>query len=92
MQPLILENWPIERLVDYARNPRRNDHAVDRMCSAIKEFGFRIPVVARSDGTVVDGHLRLKAARQLGLSTVPVVLADVRGAKVGAVRRWRNDA
>ena len=35
------------------------DEAVDRMCAAIAEFGFRIPVVARSDGTVVDGHLRL---------------------------------
>lgn len=46
------------------------------MCAAIQEFGFRIPIVARSDGTVVDGHLRLKAARQLNLDTVPVVLAD----------------
>ena len=91
MQPLILENWPIERLVDYARNPRRNDHAVDRMCSAIKEFGFRIPVVARSDGTVVDGHLRLKAARQLGLSTVPIVLADeLTDAQVKAFRLLAN--
>jgi DNA modification methylase len=76
VQSLTLEHWSIERLVDYARNPRRNDHVVDRMCSAIAEFGFRIPIVARSDGAVVDGHLRLKAARKLGLATVPVVLAD----------------
>ena len=61
------------------------------MCSAIKEFGFRIPVVARSDGTVVDGHLRLKAARQLGLSTVPVVLADeLTDAQVKAFRLLAN--
>lgn len=46
------------------------------MAAAIVEFGFRIPVVARSTGEVVDGHLRLKAARKLGLKTVPVVLAD----------------
>ncbi|MFN3629751.1 MAG: DNA modification methylase [Casimicrobiaceae bacterium] len=63
-------------MIDYARNPRKNDHAVDRMAAAIVEFGFRIPVVARSTGEVVDGHLRLKAARKLGLATVPVVLAD----------------
>ncbi|WP_447860941.1 DNA modification methylase [Nitrospira calida] len=73
---LNLQHWPIERLIDYARNPRKNDHAVDRMAAAIVEFGFRIPVVARSTGEVVDGHLRLKAARKLGLKTVPVVLAD----------------
>ena len=73
---LALEHWPTDRLVEYARNPRRNDYVVDRMCAAIREFGFRIPIVARSDGSVVDGHLRLKAARQLKLESVPVVLAD----------------
>jgi ParB-like chromosome segregation protein Spo0J len=63
------------------------------MCSAIKEFGFRIPVVARSDSTVVDGDLRLKAARQLGLSTVPVVLADeLTDAQVKAFRLLANEA
>lgn len=70
------ETWPLERLIDYARNPRKNDHAVDKVAAAIKEFGFRVPLVAKSDGLVVDGHLRLKAARKLGLAEVPVVLAD----------------
>jgi len=46
------------------------------VAAAIREFGFRVPVVAKSDGTVVDGHLRLKAAKKLGLTEVPVVLAD----------------
>jgi ParB-like chromosome segregation protein Spo0J len=46
------------------------------MASAIREFGFRVPIVAKSDGTVVDGHLRLKAAAKLGLVEVPVILAD----------------
>ncbi len=73
---LQLEQWPVGRLVEYERNPRKNDDVVDRMAQAIVEFGFRIPIVARSDGLVVDGHLRLKAARLLGLETVPVVLAD----------------
>ena len=66
--------YPIDSLVEYARNPRKNDAVVDRMVSCIKEFGFRIPIVAKSDGTVVDGHLRLKAARKLGMKDVPVLL------------------
>jgi ParB-like chromosome segregation protein Spo0J len=65
-QPLEIQSWSIDRFVFYARNPRKNDSAVDRMCSSIREFGLKIPVLARSDGTVVDGHLRLKAARKLG--------------------------
>ena len=73
---LQLEEWPTGRLIEYEHNPRKNDDVVDRMAQAIVEFGFRIPIVARSDGLVVDGHLRLKAARLLGLERVPVVLAD----------------
>ena len=60
----------------YERNPRKNDAVVGKMVDAIREFGFRIPIVAKSDGTVVDGHLRLKAAIRLGISTVPVAVAD----------------
>jgi len=54
------------RRVAAARNPRKNDAAVDRMCSSLMEFGFKIPVLARCNGEVVDGHIRLKAARKLG--------------------------
>jgi len=74
--PTNIENWPIEKLIDYARNPRKNDHAVDQIAAAIKEFGFRVPIIAKSDGTVVDGHLRLKAAKKLSMPSVPVILAD----------------
>ena len=65
-----------DSLIEYARNPRKNDAVVDKMVACIEEFGFRIPIVAKSDGSVVDGHLRLKAAKKLGLKEVPVVVAD----------------
>src|SRR5215470_14631169 len=77
-----IQQWPIDRLVFYIRNPRKNDAAVDRMCGSIREFGFKIPVLARTDGEVVDGHLRLKAARKLGswpggdTTQIPVLLCD----------------
>ena len=76
MAELKLEIWPLSRISPYAANPRKNDHAVERMCAAIREFGFRIPLVVRGDGELVDGHLRLKAALALGLETAPVLLAD----------------
>jgi len=81
-QTLQIETWHIDRFVPYARNPRKNDAAVDRMAASIREFGFKVPVLARSDGTVVDGHLRLKAARKLGawpggdITGLPVLLCD----------------
>src|SRR5262249_57012610 len=57
----------LEELIPYAHNPRKNDHAVDRMCGSIREFGFKVPILATSSGAVVDGHLRLKAAQKLKL-------------------------
>ena len=71
-----LESWPTDSLIEYARNARKNDHAVDRVAAAIREFGFRVPILAKSDKTIVDGHLRLKAAKKLGLEKVPVLLCD----------------
>ncbi len=71
-----IESWPIDRLVEYPRNPRKNDGAVDRMCGSIREFGFKIPCLVRSNGEIVDGHLRLKAARKLGIAEIPVILCD----------------
>jgi ParB-like chromosome segregation protein Spo0J len=88
---LTVEPWPLARLIPYAHNPRKNDAAVDRMCATIREFGFRIPVVARSDGTVIDGHLRLKAAQRLGMADVPVALADdLSEAQIKAFRLLAN--
>lgn len=63
------------------------------MVSCIKEFGFRIPIVAKSDGTVVDGHLRFKAARKMGLKEVPVVNADdLTEAQIKAFRLVANQS
>src|ERR1022692_1127084 len=79
---MLIELWSIDRFVFYARNPRKNDAAVDRMCASIREFGFKIPVLARSSGEVCDGHLRLKSARKLGswpagdTTGIPVILCD----------------
>ena len=71
-----IQTWPIDKLVVYAHNPRKNESAVSRMCDSIREFGFKIPCLVRSDGELIDGHLRLKAARKLGLTEIPVILCD----------------
>ena len=72
---------PIGNLVEYANNPRVNDHAVKQMADMIRSHGFRVPILVRSidDGDnyqLVDGHLRLKAARALGMAELPAFLVD----------------
>jgi DNA modification methylase len=73
---MTISHWPIGQFIPYGRNPRKNDRAVDKMVVSVVEFGFAIPILARSNGEVVDGHLRLKAAERLGMNELPVILCD----------------
>lgn len=66
----------LEDLREYENNPRNNDGAVQAVADSIKEFGFKVPIVIDSDNVIVAGHTRLKAARLLGLETVPCIIAD----------------
>ena len=59
-----------------ARNPRKNDEAVDTVAKSIQEFGFENPLSTDSAGTVWCGNTRLKAARKLGIEEVPCIVAD----------------
>lgn len=67
---------PIAWFKPYEHNPRKNDKAVDRIRASIREFGFAVPILARSDGEVIDGHLRLKGAIAENLAELPVILCD----------------
>ena len=63
-------------LIPYANNPRKNGNAVGAVAASIKEFGFKVPIVIDEDGIIVAGHTRLLAAKELGLESVPCIVAD----------------
>lgn len=71
-----IEMWPIERVKEYDRNPRNNDDAVGPVAESIREFGFKVPLLVDKEGVLIAGHTRIRAARQLGLTEVPVICAD----------------
>ena len=76
MGKLQIEYKPIYKVIPYDKNPRQNDDAVQYVAESIKEFGFINPILLDASGTVMAGHTRLKAAKQLGLKEVPVVYVD----------------
>ncbi|MFV0442164.1 MAG: ParB N-terminal domain-containing protein [Planctomycetaceae bacterium] len=82
-----IETWPIDRLIPYDKNPRLNDDAVEAVARSIQEFGFRQPIVVDEEGIVIIGHTRLKAAKKLGFTEVPVHVArGLSPAKIKALR------
>lgn len=83
----VVTMWPIERVIPYARNPRKNDHAVAKVAASLKEFGWRQPIVVDADGVIVVGHTRLKAAQSLGMAEVPVHIAH--GLTAAQIKAYR---
>lgn len=67
---------PINEVIPYEKNPRINDNAVPAVMKSIEEFGFKVPIVIDKNGIIVTGHTRLKAAKKLGMKTVPCIVAD----------------
>ena len=66
---------PIQNVIPYENNPRRNDAAIPKVARLIREFGWQQPIVVDRKNTVIVGHTRLMAGRLLGHQTVPVVVA-----------------
>jgi DNA modification methylase len=91
--PVEIEIWPIERVIPYERNPRINDPAVDAVAASLKEFGWRQPIVVDKDRVMVVGHTRLKAAKKLGLTRVPIHVAkDLTPTQIQAYRIADNQS
>lgn len=72
----IVKIMPIDKLKPYPNNPRKNEHAIEPVANSIREFGFKQPIVIDTDNTIIAGHTRLLAAKELGLTEVPVIVAD----------------
>jgi DNA modification methylase len=71
-----VERWPIEQLIPYANNPRLHSEAdLDKIAAAILKWGWTMPVLADEQGVLLAGAARVGAAAQLGLNSIPVIVA-----------------
>lgn len=73
---MVITEKRLDEIRPYENNPRNNDSAIDATASSIKRFGFKVPIVIDSDGTIVAGHTRYEAAKMLGYEKVPCIIAD----------------
>lgn len=48
----------------------------DEFVASIKARGILEPIQIKSDGTIISGHRRWQAAKQIGLDAVPVTICD----------------
>lgn len=76
MSDLQIKNIEVKKLKPYKNNPRINDQSVRTVANSIREFGFKVPIIVDKNNVIIAGHTRYKAARELGLTQVPCILAD----------------
>ena len=63
--------------VPYQDNPRVHPRKqIQKLVRAIDEFGFLIPILIDDQNTVLAGHARIEAAKQLRLLSVPCIRAN----------------
>ena len=75
----------IEKIMPWERNPRMNEHIIQQVAVSIQQFGFLNPIIAQtSTSKIIAGHSRYKAAKKLGLATIPVIWADLSDDKAKA--------
>ena len=71
-----IQQLELNQIRPYGKNPRKNDKAVKVVVDSIKQYGFQQPIVVDKNNEIIVGHTRYKAAKELGLATVPVLVAD----------------
>lgn len=91
MGKLRIDYVPIDKIKPYEKNPRLNADAVPYIVSSIKEFDFQNPLLLDKNLVVICGHTRLLAAKELGMTELPCIIAkDMSPEKAKAFRLAEN--
>lgn len=72
-----IQHLETKKIKPWEDNPRLNEQAVGAVARSIESFGFNVPILCDRNLTIIAGHTRWKAARQLGLKTLPVIVLDL---------------
>ena len=74
---LLLDDLPLAELRLPSRTVRQLDPAhIREVANSISRLGFCVPVIVGKDNIVIDGAIRVEAARLLGLGRLPCVRID----------------
>ena len=75
VRPLEVVYRPLASLTPDPRNARTHSKKqIAQIVQSIRAFGFTNPILADPEGTLIAGHGRLRAAKDMELAEVPVIV------------------
>lgn len=80
--------WEIDQLKASATNSKKHPQAqIDKLAASIAKFGIANTIQVEADGTIIAGHGRWLAAKQLGWTHVNVIVrSDLSREQAAALR------
>lgn len=79
---------PRDRLHPDAKNPRKtaDENDLDHLGDDLLARGVLVPLLAKPDGTIIDGWRRWLAAQRKGIKELPVIITDKPEAEIPGIR------
>lgn len=75
----VRERVPIKQLKRARYNPRKiSKKELQKLVESIKTYGLVQPIVVNKDYTIIGGHQRVEACRQLGMTDLDVYVLDLK--------------
>ena len=72
---MIIEMMPPGLLKDYEHNARTHSKKqIQEIINSIRDFGFNTAIEVNTDLVILSGHARVRAAKQMGLTEIPVIV------------------
>lgn len=90
-----IQQIDVSLIVPNPNQPRKvfNDDSIIKLADSIRQYGIIQPLTVRKSGynyELVAGERRLRASKELGLKTVPCIIADINDAKSAEISIIEN--
>ena len=69
-----IERFSLSEIKPYPNNPRKNKKGIAAVKRSIEAFGFTQPIIVNAEHVILCGHTRYEAAKELNLTSVPVII------------------
>lgn len=70
----VIKHLPLKDLKPHPKNSKLHPQTqINKIMSSIREYGFNNPILINADNTILAGHGRYQAAKELRLRNVPTI-------------------